>query len=680
MPGTFLISQTKISILITNTATMTFQMKILLILVFGSLFAHSSRAEDRPREKHYQRTVRPVIKKHCVSCHNAEDKKGGLNLEKYDFTFGIVRDGALFTKVIDMVKNETMPPDFKPRMSQKEIDTLTFYLNKYIEEALAEKDPGMISPRKLNNREYKYTVKDLLGIRINTDSLFPSEASGGSGFDNQARVLYLTPLQMERYYEAAEIIVDKAWKDSVVWRKLIPAYTPAWNEGIRIWWNKWWKQKDVSMEAPLQAASQALIPLATKAYRRFLNPKEKEQLLQFFAKVYTSYSEKPNAFDLGIKESLKIILLSHNFLYRQEADPDKKGAYQISGFELASRLSYFLWSSMPDEQLLQLAYRGELQDTLVLAREVERMLFDPKSQRLGESFAINWLELNKMKTPDFQVDPETYPSFNPVLRDLMMNEVEMFFNHIMTESQSFLDLIDSDYTFLNESLAEHYGIAGITGSELQFTQLKDNHRGGLLGMAGVLTATSLPVRTSPVLRGKWVLEQILGTPAPPPPPNVPELEASQHEGEDELSLREMLLKHREDPACQSCHVKMDPIGLGLENFDAIGRWRDSYGKHPIDASGILTSGQNFQGPSELKQILLEKQELFAKNFSKKMLSFALGRSLQFKDTPTIRRLSKNLLENNFHTLSFMQEVTRSYPFQYKKSDRPERTNIIPTYD
>lgn len=655
---------------------MTFQIKILLFLVYGCLFTGFLCAEDRPRERHYQRNVRPIMRKHCVSCHNAEDKKGGLNLERYDFTFGIVRDGARFTKVIDMVKDGSMPPDFKPALKQKEIDTLTFYLNKYIEDALAEKDPGLIAPRKLNNREYRYTIQDLLGIKIDTDSLFPSEASGGSGFDNQARVLYITPLQMERYYQASELIVEKLWSDSLLWRKQIPAYHPAWYEGIKVWWNKWWKQQDISLEAPRESATQALIPLATRAYRRFLNPSEKQQLLDFFSKVFTQLSsqsqDQTEAFDLSIKESLKIILLSHNFLYRKEADPDKKGAYKISDFELASRLSYFLWSSMPDEQLLNLAYRGELTDSTVLAQEVERMLFDPKAQRLGESFAINWLELNKMKQPDFQVDPETYPTFTPVLRDLMIKEVELFFNYVMTESQSFLDLLDSEYTFLNKDLATHYGIEGIEHTEMKFAPLSSQDRGGLLGMAGILTATSLPVRTSPVLRGKWVLEQILGTPAPPPPPNVPELEESQHEGQDELSLREMLMKHQEDPTCKSCHKRMDPIGLGLENFDAIGRWRVQYPNHPIDASGVLASGEAFEGPAELKRILLQKKELFAKNLSKKMLSYALGRTLVFKDTPSIRQLSKKLLETDFNTLAFVQEIARSYPFQYKKSDRPER--------
>lgn len=642
----------------------------ILLLVLSFAIIPESKAEDRPREKHYQRTVRPIMRKHCNSCHNQEDKKGGLNLEKYDFTFGIVRDGELFTRVVEMVKEESMPPDFRPRMKQKEIDTLTFYLNKYIEDALAEKDPGLIPPRKLNNREYRYCVEDLFGIKINTDSLFPSEASGGSGFDNQARVLYLTPLQMERYYEAAEIILEELYTDSAKWEHFVPNYQVPFRESIRVWWNKWWKEEDISLVHPMKTAREILLPVATKAYRKFLNAKEQQQLLNFFKEVYLTTRGKEKAFDLAMKETFKVILLSQNFLYRQESDPDISGAYPISSFEMASRLSFFLWSSFPDQELLELAYRGDLHLPEVLDQQVKRMLFDPKAQRMGESFALNWFELNKMKAPDFQVDPKTYPEFTPLLRDLMLKEVELFFNHVLTESQNFTDLINSDYTYLNKELAAHYGIEGVEEEGFEVNCLEDNARGGVLGMAGILTSTSLPVRTSPVLRGKWVLEQLLGTPAPPPPPNIPDLEESQHEGADELSLRELLLKHRDDPACKSCHLQMDPLGLGLENFDAIGRWRKTYDKHPIDASGELASGEAFEGPAELKQILLNKRELFAKNLSKKMLSFALGRSLQFKDTPSIRHLSKHLLENDFHTISFVQEVVKCYPFTHKKSDRP----------
>ena len=365
---------------------------------------------------------------------------------------------------------------------------------------------------------------------------------------------------------------------------------------------------------------------------------------------------------------MKLILMSHNFLYRMESDPGIEGPYEIGNFELASRLSFFLWSSMPDKHLLNVAYKEDLHDSLVLKREVLRMLKSPKSRRLGQQFAIQWLELKKLEDPAFQVDLKIFPEYTPTLSALMLNEVELFFNYVILESNNLLDLIDSKYTFLNEELAKHYGISNIEGSAMRKVEFTSDERGGILGMAGVLTATSLPTRTSPVLRGKWVLEQILGTPPSPPPADVPDLEVSQDSTKPQETLRVVLERHRADPSCNSCHQAMDPIGLGLENFDAIGRWRNGYGEEMIDPSGIMESGEVFDGPADLRKILLGKKELFAKNVSKKMLSFALGRSLQFKDTPTIRHLQESLLETDFNSEQFILEITNCYPFRYKKSD------------
>ena len=624
--------------------------------------------QDDPRQPHFWKTVRPIMRKHCYSCHNGEDKKAGLNLERYDFIIAIVRDGERFHKVMEVVENGTMPPDIRPPMPQKDKDTLNFYINAYLQAALEEKDPGLIYPRRLNNQEYRYAIQDLLGLEVAVDSLFPSDPSGGAGFDNQARTLYVSPLLVERYFETADLLIEQLFQDQKAWREKVPAYEPRLGERLRNFWVKLWTGKDISMEKPREAAKKALFPLATLAYRRFLSPEDESTLLDFFSKVYKESKGKKQRFDISIKESLKLLLVSHHFLYRQESDPDVDGAYEITNFELASRLSFFLWSSVPDLPLLEVAYRENLHDPDVLEREVLRMLKDPKAQRIGSQFAIQWLELKKLTDPAFQIDPEVYPSYTPILRDLMLKEVEMYFNYVLLESENILELLDSDYSFLNKELAQHYGIPGVEEEEMFQVQFASNKRGGILGMGGVLTATSLPTRTSPVLRGKWVLEQVLGTPAPPPPPNVPELEASHDSTQGPQSLRTLLEKHRADPACSGCHKVMDPIGLGLENFDGIGRWREVYGEEPIDASGVLKSGETFEGPAELRKILLSKQAAFAKNFSKKMLSFALGRSLAFKDSPTISHLQETLIETDFNSTAFILELAKSYPFRYKKSD------------
>ena len=626
---------------------------------------------DDPRQRHYNRTVQPILRQHCYGCHNGEDKKGGVAINDHYFISSIVRNGELYQKVVEAIETKSMPPDIRPAMEMAEIDTVVHYLRSYLQSALAEKDPGIVAPRRLNNQEYRYAIKDLLGLEVNTDSIFPADPSGGAGFDNHAGVLYMTPLLVERYFEVADFLLDTLYTDAAAWRHMVPEYKVSWRTKWWIYWQRTWFDRDVSFQPVLTKASDVLLPLANLAYRRILEPAEETKLLDFFREAYAVFADREDRFDLSIRETIKRILVSHQFLYRVEYDPDIEGPYPINDFELASRISFFLWSSIPDRQLLNTAYRQDLHDPAVLEAEVSRMLADPRSRRLGEQFATQWLEVNKLKDPTFQIDPDLFPEFSPELGGHMLKEVSMFFNNIVAETKDFLELIDSDYTFLNEELARHYNIPGVAGPDMRKVPMTSDRRGGVLGMAGVLTATSLPTRTSPVLRGKWVLEQILGTPAPPPPPNVPELEASHDPNQPVESLRVLLERHRADPACQSCHETMDPIGLGLENFDGIGRWRSDYGAEPIDASGVMKTGEKFNGPAQLRKLLVQKRELFAKNFSRKMLAYALGRSLGFKDTPTVEQLKNSLLESNFNSDRFILEIIKSYPFRFKKSDNQD---------
>lgn len=628
------------------------------------------QADHPPELRHYWNTVRPIMRTHCGSCHNAVDQKGGLNLVKYDFIVQIIRDGKLFSEVIEVVEKGTMPPNTKPRLSTAEKDTLLTYLRQYLQDALAEPDPGIIPPRRLSNREYRYTMLDLTGIEVNTDSLFPADASGGNGFDNQAKTLYVTPLQMERYFEVADGVVEEVYEhDPSRWQEWVPTYTESTWLRIQFWWKSLWNNEEALQTYVKKEAKEVIIPFATRAYRRFLSASEQETLLQLFSQVYENEAgTREEKYQNSVKEVFKAVLVSPHFLYRQEADLPQEGSYLLSDFELAARMSYLIWSSMPDQELMDLAYQGKLQDPEVLETQVRRMLTDPKSVRLAESFAGQWLGVNKLLRPDFQLDPERFPEYTPVVQDLLYWQTIGFFQYVFLESQNLLELLDSDYTILNDALAELYDIPGDYSEELDVACLPDDRRGGVLGMGGVLTATSLPERTSPVLRGKWVLEQILDMPPPPPPPNVPELEAAK-ETHEELSLRALLEKHRDDPACSGCHKDMDALGLSLENFDALGRWRDAYRQTiPIDARGELETGEAFNGPGELRKVLLTKKEAFAEAFSQNMLSFALGRSLSFTDSPTIEHLKQVLLENDFHSISFLCELVKSFPFRYKKTD------------
>lgn len=508
-----------------------------------------------------------------------------------------------------------------------------------------------------------------MGVDFDAKAKFPSDGSGGAGFDNFASTLFLTPLKMERYYEAAEEILDEAHSNPELWRNLVPEpYVETFWSRLLNWFKSFFSDIDYADE-PVKAAEEVILPFASKAFRRFLEPEEKQTYLSLFEKIYHG-SEGENRYELAIKETFKAILLSPNFLYRYEEEQPVDHPYPLSTFELASRLSFFLWSSLPDKELFDVAYREELHNPAILKQQVNRMLQDPKAKRFSESFATQWFGISKLKEAN-PVDPERFPEFTASLRQSMYQEMVEYFHHVLTESQNFLDLIDSDYTFLNEELAVHYGIPGVKGDSLRKVVLQNRVRGGVIGMGSVLASTSLPLRTSPVKRGQFILEQVLGTPAPPPPPDAGELpEEAAVDGN--ASIRDLLVLHRSKEACLSCHQKMDPIGFGLENFDAVGRWRNGYGEAPIIAWDTLSSGEVFNGPAELKKILATKKDLFARTISEKMFTYAIGRNVEFMDELYIQALVKNLLENNFNTEMFILELVNSYPFRYRVNDEAEK--------
>ncbi len=318
-----------------------------------------------------------------------------------------------------------------------------------------------------------------------------------------------------------------------------------------------------------------------------------------------------------------------------------------------------------------MAYREDLQDPEVLNRETIRMMNDPKFRRFSDTFAPQWLGVT-----DFLYAPMTdetlFPELTEGLRKAMYYEVVGFFDEVMNRRRNLLLLLDSDFAYMNGDLSRFYGVGDLDGDDFQIVPLADRRRGGVMGMAAVLTATSLPTRTSPVLRGQWVLNQVLGTPAPPPPPDTPELEDSKGAVKNELDLRALLEYHRSDVACRSCHQKMDPIGLGLENYDAIGRWRETYDTLTIDASGTLDGGQSFAGPIELKELLLDEKQKFARNISRKFLSFALGRNVEFLDSRSLDQLTSALLESDFDSHALILALVNSYPFKYRRSDLASR--------
>ncbi|MFO0810109.1 MAG: DUF1592 domain-containing protein [Gemmataceae bacterium] len=405
--------------------------------------------------------------------------------------------------------------------------------------------------------------------------------------------------------------------------------------------------------APREAARAIIERFATRAFRRPVPSAEVDNVL----KMYDRAEAEGERFENRVRLALNRVLVSPHFLFRVELDPAdaKPGtAYALGEYELASRLSYFLWNTMPDDELFALAAKGQLRPNL--DAQIKRMIRDPKSASFVLNFAGQWLALRKLDIA--APDPKTFPNFDADLRAAMIRETELFFEAVVREDRSILDFLDANYSFVNERLAKHYGIEGVKGKEFTRVALPPN-RGGILTQASILTLTSNATRTSPVKRGKWVLDQVLNTPPPPPPPDVPEIaDEKQLTG----SLRQVLEKHRENATCASCHNKMDPIGFAFENYDATGAWRDRDGSFPIDPTGVLPDGQAFRGPAELKALLRTKKEQFARCLAEKLLTYALGRGLEYYDKCAVDKIVAALDKNDYKFSTLLVEVAKSEPF------------------
>jgi cytochrome c551/c552 len=420
----------------------------------------------------------------------------------------------------------------------------------------------------------------------------------------------------------------------------------------------------------LPCAKKILTSLARRAYRRPVSDQDMELLLSF----YQAGRNKGN-FDAGIESALRLILADPKFLFRYSPDPSNvaPGAnYRVSDLELASRLSFFLWSTVPDDQLLDVAAQGKLKDPAVLDQQVRRMLADPRAKELATNFAGQWLYLRNL--PSSIPDRDTFPNWDDNLRQAMRRETELFFESIVHEDRSALDLLNADYTFVNERLARHYGIPNIYGSQFRRVQITDENRRGLLGQGSILTVTSYPNRTSPVLRGKWILENILGTPPPAPPPNVPALKESG-EGGKMLSVRVLMEQHRQNPACASCHKIMDPLGFSLENFDGIGQWRTKEPGGAVDASGQLADGSQVDGPAALRKAILAHPDQFVDTMTEKLLTYALGRGLEYYDMPVVRDIVHDAASNNYRFSSLVMGIVKSVAFEMKKSQAGDDARV-----
>ncbi len=601
----------------------------------------------------YSSEILPLLEQYCTKCHGSKRAKGGINFEQFRELTSIYRDPRLWETVFTQLNEREMPPDGKPQPTPEERDRLTRFVRHTLDNldhGAIPKDPGRVLIHRLSRLEYNNTVRDLFGVDIRPADRFPADGGGGGGFDNIADTLFVPPILMERFLAAADEILEAAPLERIFISR---------------------PDRTDSESASASAIFEHFVP---RAYRRPAEPGEVDSLVS----LYESGRREGLSFDQGVKLGLRAVLISPKFLFRIEEDQPVEGPYPISAYELASRLSYFLWSSMPDDELFKLAASGNLTDPQTLRAQVRRMLSDSKGATLASTFARQWLRVDELNS-SAKPDPGRYPGFTTELRDSMMKEPVVLFRSLLLEDSSLLDLIDSDYTFVDETLASHYAIPGVTGPEFRRVAFSDKNRGGVLGMGAVLTLTSYPRRTSPVLRGKWVLEQLLGTPPPPPPPSVKSLPGDD-KPRDGLTLRQQLEKHRADPGCASCHKKMDPLGLGLENFDGIGQWRSEIAGSPVDASGLLASGEAFEGPAELRRLLLNQKDVFVRNLTEKMLSYALGRGLDYYDTPVVKEISKTVAAHGYRSSALIDGIVESFPFQFRRNQpvtRVEEQNSEP---
>ena len=597
--------------------------------------------------------VVPFFESHCVACHGTRRPKAGLNLETelatlHKRTAPGLENREFWEKVVLMLRERQMPPEAEEQPSetdrQKIISWITEELDRF--DCSGPMDPGRSVMRRLNRTEYNNTVRDLLGVDMTPADNFPPDEIS-EGFDTIGDVLTVPPILAERYLESAKVLVDRALElDAKRETKQILVCQPSAGSDAR------------------DCARRILEPFVTRAYRRPPRAAELDRLLGFVKSELGSGQGFESAIALG----LQAVLSSPNFLFRVEAAPGPESAGKVAeplnDYELATRLSYLLWSSIPDDRLLELAGRKELQTDAVLEAEVRRMLQSPRADEFVENFFGQWLQTRKLD--GISRDASLFPHFDEKLRNAMKNETLLFAKAILREDRSILELLDADFTYVNEKLARHYNMTGVEGPEFRRVATEASRGGGgILTHASILTLTSNPTRTSPVKRGNWVLEQLLGTPPPPPPPDVPELEETEQAALTG-SLRQRLEQHRNNPNCSICHDRIDPLGFALENFDATGAWRDFDGKFLIDPSGSLPDGTTLGGAEDLKRALVDRRDEFARCLTEKLLTYGLGREVEYYDRCAVDGIVESLSTKDYNFSRLVLGVVQSTPFRMKR--------------
>jgi hypothetical protein len=615
------------------------------------LMAADHEALKADADRFFRDRVTPFVTTYCLPCHqNRRPTRGGVNFSPALKTPGHPAFTEPWKRADARVKAHDMPPKGAPQPSEADRQMFGEWLPKL--KYLSDRDPGPFVIRRLTKTEYGNTLRDLFGVDPSIADGLPDEVSG-QGYLNS-----LSSLQLEQYLTIADkvlrqIVAPQGGRRTEVEKRLFG-------------------QSASPGKHPRQSAREVARSIARKAYRRPPTETELDVLLATFDLGRRNKLAYPQALHL----MLKAVLVSPQFLFITPAGEAESstGIVPLDDHQLASRLSYLLWATMPDEELMSVADSGKLHEPAVLKAQAKRMLDDRRSRALFDGFGAQWLSVGGLKRQVF--DPVIFPQMTAGMRQAMYDEVRLFFESIVRDNENVIRFVDSDYTYLNGAVAAIYGLEKtVQGSEMRRVRLNDGNRGGVLGMPGILAATSFPNRTSPVKRGVWVLEQVLGEQAPAAPPDVPALDKQDQTAVANLTVRQRTELHRTNPVCANCHQILDPIGFGLEKFDAIGRWRDrdSNGQ-PIDATGELPGAKRFSGPADLKAIIAGRNADVARNLMEKLLAYALGRKLEGYDEIVVDELMGELAGDGYRMRTLINGVITSYPFMHRRIEEHRRLN------
>ena len=636
---------------------------VCVLISFGSLPMQSVLANEGSEVTSDSREPSPLnfevaksqLSTYCGDCHADGADEGGFALESLvSNEQTLATDFVRWQTVKERIHDRSMPPmDAEPIMDDLRIP-LVDWIERESTGAVAALPPVPGPPllRRLSKHEYANTIRDLLDLHFDAGQELPEDTAGGEGFTNAAETLIISPIHAEKYLQAAVDALDYAAKNATTRRRLL-------------------RERPKDSDDEIRAARENLRRFASRAFRRPVADEEVDRFVGLFQSARNDSLE----FDAAVLYAMRGILISPSFLFIAESAPENPGEPELlTDHEIAVRLSYFLWASMPDDELRRVADAGKLNNEAELRKQALRMIKARGThlQDSMEQFVGGWLgtaDVGRSK----KVDRERHPWMKDPYVAAMRNQPVYAMESMLQSNDSLLSCIDADWTFLNNELVQAYRlkrnkIEGDFVQRLKRVKLPEEYRsrGGLLGMGGVYVASSYPRRSSPVLRGAWVLEKFLGVELPPPPPNVPALEDSASESEP-LSVHQMLEQHRADPACASCHNRIDPIGFALENFDEIGRWREEDRGVPIDAVAVLPGGAKLDGVAGLKAYLMERRDAFVRNFTRKMLGYALGRAIRPSDLSTIERIASSLKESDYRAQELVIGIVHSKPFRYKQS-------------